>query len=182
MATATRQRVPSSPSSASSPVAASPLVPTASSTYEDTVVVGLHLQAATVLNVRQLVNIVLDSSTSYANWRDLMEQALQHYALLQHVTNDTPSTDLRWIGWTTSSSTTTTTPSRWIFTRWSENVVAQRATSGSPSRTSFLVTVSNVLFTSMLPFVLLFRVTSRSMSTTASSRPWPTVWLTSAHR
>jgi hypothetical protein len=55
---------------------ASPLVPTASSTYEDTVVVGLHLQAATVLNVRQLVNIVLDSSTSYANWRDLMEQAL----------------------------------------------------------------------------------------------------------
>jgi hypothetical protein len=42
-ATVVRQRVPSSPSSASSPVAAPPLVPTASLTYEDRVVVGLHL-------------------------------------------------------------------------------------------------------------------------------------------
>jgi hypothetical protein len=66
-ATAARQRMPSSPSSASSPAAAPPLVPTASSTYEDTIVVGLHLQAATVLNVYQLVNIILDSSsTNYA--------------------------------------------------------------------------------------------------------------------
>jgi hypothetical protein len=88
--------VPSSPSSISSLVAASPLVPTASSTYEDTVVIGLHLQAATVLNVRQLVNIILESSsTSYTSWRDLVEQALQRYALLQHVTDDTPSTDPR---------------------------------------------------------------------------------------
>jgi hypothetical protein len=47
-----------------------------------------------VLNIRQLVNIVLDSSsTSYVSWRDLMEQALQRYTLLQHVTDDTPSTD-----------------------------------------------------------------------------------------
>jgi hypothetical protein len=97
-ATVAYQRVPSSPSLASSPAAASPLVPTASSTYEDMVIVGLHLQAAAVLNVRQLVNIVLDfSSTSYASWRDLMEQALQRYALLQHVTDDTPSTDPGWI-------------------------------------------------------------------------------------
>jgi hypothetical protein len=80
-ATAARRRVPSSSSSSSSPAAASQLVPTASSTYEDTVVAGLHLQAAAVLNVRQLVNIVLDSSTNYDNWRDLMEQALQRYAL-----------------------------------------------------------------------------------------------------
>jgi hypothetical protein len=29
--------------------------------------------------------------------RDLMEQALQHYALLEHVTNDAPSTDPGWI-------------------------------------------------------------------------------------
>jgi hypothetical protein len=96
--TAARQHVPSSLSSASSPVAALPLTPTASSTYEDTAVARLHLQAAAVLNVRQLVNIVLDSfSTNYACWRDLMEQTLQRYALLKHVTDDTPSTDLRWI-------------------------------------------------------------------------------------
>jgi hypothetical protein len=57
-ATTARQRVPY----LSSPVAASQLVSTAPSTYKDTVVAGLHLQAAAVLNVRQLVNIVLDSS------------------------------------------------------------------------------------------------------------------------
>jgi hypothetical protein len=62
-ATTACQRVPSS----SSPVAASRLISTASSTYEDTIVVRLHLQAAAVLNVRQLVNIVLDSSTNYAS-------------------------------------------------------------------------------------------------------------------
>jgi hypothetical protein len=53
------------------------LVPTASLTYEDTVIAGLHLQATAVLNVRQLVNIILNSSsTNYTCWRDLMEQAL----------------------------------------------------------------------------------------------------------
>jgi hypothetical protein len=51
-----------------------------------------------VLNVRQLVNIVLDSSsTNYASWRDLMEQALQRYALIKHVTDDAPSNDPGWI-------------------------------------------------------------------------------------
>jgi hypothetical protein len=70
MATSARQHVPSS----SSPVAASQLIPTTSSTYEDMVIAGLHLQAAAVLNVCQLVNIVLNSSsTNYANWHDLME-------------------------------------------------------------------------------------------------------------
>jgi hypothetical protein len=51
-----------------------------------------------VLNVRQLVNIVLDSySTNYASWRDLMEQALQCYALIKHVTDEVPSNDPGWI-------------------------------------------------------------------------------------
>jgi hypothetical protein len=57
--------VPSSSSSSSSLVAASQLVHTTSSTYKDTVVAGLHLQTAAVINVRQLVNIILDSSTNY---------------------------------------------------------------------------------------------------------------------
>jgi hypothetical protein len=43
MPTATRQRVPSSPSSTFSPTAAPPLVPTTSSTYEDMVIAELHL-------------------------------------------------------------------------------------------------------------------------------------------
>jgi hypothetical protein len=43
------------------------------------------------------VNIILDSSTNYVCWRDLMEQALQRYALLEHVTDDAPSTEPGWI-------------------------------------------------------------------------------------
>jgi hypothetical protein len=59
--------MPSLSSSSSYPTAASQLVPTTSSTYDDTVVTRFHRQAAAVLNVHQLVNIVLDSSTNYAN-------------------------------------------------------------------------------------------------------------------
>jgi hypothetical protein len=77
---------------------APPLVPTASSTYEDTVISGHHLYVTAVLNVRQLVNIVLDSSsTNYACWRDIMEQTLQRYALLEHIMDDASSTDPEWI-------------------------------------------------------------------------------------
>jgi hypothetical protein len=44
------------------------------------------------------VNIVLDSSsTNYVCWCDLMEQALRRYTLLEHVTDDSPSTDSGWI-------------------------------------------------------------------------------------
>jgi hypothetical protein len=51
-----------------------------------------------VLNVRQVVNIIFDSSsTNYACWRDLMEQALQRYTLIKHITDDTPSNDPGWI-------------------------------------------------------------------------------------
>jgi hypothetical protein len=92
--TAAHQHVSSSSSSSSSSVAASQLVPTASSTYEDTIITRLHLQAVAVLNVHQLVNIVLDSSsTNYVSWRDLMEQALQRYTLIKHITDDAPSND-----------------------------------------------------------------------------------------
>jgi hypothetical protein len=68
-ATTASQHVPSSSSSSSSLAAASQLIPIASLTYEDTVITRLHLQAAAVLNVHQLVNIILDSSsTNYASW------------------------------------------------------------------------------------------------------------------
>jgi hypothetical protein len=69
-----------------------------SSSYEETVVTGLHLQAAVVLNVRSLVNIVLDStSTTYASWRDLMMMVLERYALLDHADSDiASSTDPGW--------------------------------------------------------------------------------------
>jgi hypothetical protein len=51
-----------------------------------------------VFNVHQVVNIVFDSSsTNYACWRDLMEQALQRYTLIKHITDDTPSNDPWWI-------------------------------------------------------------------------------------
>jgi hypothetical protein len=51
-----------------------------------------------VLNICQLVNIIVDSSsTNYDSWRDHIEQALQRYALLKHVMDNTRSTDPRWI-------------------------------------------------------------------------------------
>jgi hypothetical protein len=59
-ATAAWQRVPSS--SSSSLIAISHLIPTASSTYKGTLIIELQLQTTTILNIRQLVNIILDSS------------------------------------------------------------------------------------------------------------------------
>jgi hypothetical protein len=72
--------------------------PPSSSSYEETVIAGLHLQAAAVLNIRSLVNIVLDStSTTYASWHDLMMVVLERYALLDHVNSDVASsTDPGW--------------------------------------------------------------------------------------
>jgi hypothetical protein len=86
-----RQLVPGSSSSA-------PHTSPATSSYEETIVVGLHLQAAAVLNVHSLVNIVLNSSsTTYASWRDLMMMVLERYTLLDHVDSDVaPSTDPGW--------------------------------------------------------------------------------------
>jgi hypothetical protein len=175
-ATGARQRVPFLSLLSSSPATASQLVPTTSSTYEDMVIAGLHLQAAAVLNVRQLVNIVLDfSSTNYVSWRDLMEQALQRYAMIKHITDNTLSNDPGWIWMDNVSSIGSATPSRRIFTRWSGNAAVQHATSGPSSRTSFSATVSNVPFTLTLPFASLFKATSQCWSTVASSRPWLTV-------
>jgi hypothetical protein len=60
-AIAARQLVPGS---SSGTIHTSPT----SSSYEETVVADLHLQAAAILNVRSLVNIVLDStSTTYSS-------------------------------------------------------------------------------------------------------------------
>jgi hypothetical protein len=165
--------VPSSSSSSYSPIVASQLVPTASSTYEDTIVVGLHLQAAEVLNVRQLVNIILDSSsTNYASWRDLMEQALQRYDLIEHVTDDTPSNDPGWIQMDSIVL-------NWISNSISADLYQVVRERGCTTRhlwlaieNPFLRTVSNVPFTLTLPFATLFRATSRCRSTITSSRSW----------
>jgi hypothetical protein len=90
-AVAARHLVPGSSSSPNH-------TPPSSSSYEETVIAGLHLQAAAVLNVRSLVNIVLDStSTTYASWRDLMMMVLKRYGLLDHVNSDVASsTDPSW--------------------------------------------------------------------------------------
>jgi hypothetical protein len=173
--------VPSSSSSSSSSAAASLLVPTASSTYEDTVVAGLHLQVATVLNVRQLVNIVLDSSTNYVSWRDLMEQALHRYALIKHVTDEALSNDPGWIRMDS------------VILNWISNSISvdlhQVVRERGCTAHHLWLTIENQFLGNHeqrtlhldAAFHTFVQVTSRSMSTAASSRPWPTVWLTSAH-
>jgi hypothetical protein len=127
------------------------------------------------------VNIALDSSTNYASWRDLMEQALQRCALIEHITADAPSDDpgqiqmdsvvLNWMSNSISSELHQVVRER-------SCTAVQRTTSGSPLKTSFSTTVSNIPFTLTLPFVTLFRVTSWCRSTIANSRPWPTVLTT----
>jgi hypothetical protein len=171
-ATVARQRLQSS-SSAAPP--ASQVVTATSSSYEDTVITGFHLQAAAVLNVRQLVNIVLDSSTNYASCVTLWSRP----------SSATPSSSTSWLmpcpmiwggfEWTVSSSTGSAIPSRRSFIKWSKNAAAQHAISASPSRTSFLATVSNVFFILTLPFITLFRATSCCLSTVACSKPRPTI-------
>jgi hypothetical protein len=70
-----------------------------SSSYEDTVVANLHIQAAAVPNVRSLVNIVLDdTSDNYARWCDNVLLALTRYALTDHVESDDAFPDI--LGWT----------------------------------------------------------------------------------
>jgi hypothetical protein len=62
--------------------------------YELALVTNLHVQVTAVLNVRQLVNIVLDTTSSnYAIWRDLMLMTLTQYTLAVHVLFDDAFTD-----------------------------------------------------------------------------------------
>jgi hypothetical protein len=62
---------------------------TNSSSYKDTIIANIHIQAAAVLNVHSLVNIALDAtSDNYARWRDNMLLALTRYALTDHVKFD----------------------------------------------------------------------------------------------
>jgi hypothetical protein len=68
-------------------------------TYNSALVTNLHVQATTVPNIRQLVNIGLDTTSSnYATWRDLMLMALTRYSLIDHVLSDDAFTDN--IAWT----------------------------------------------------------------------------------
>jgi hypothetical protein len=62
--------------------------------YELALVTNLHVQVTAVLNVRQLVNIVLDTTSSnYAIWCDLMLMTLTQYTLAVHVLFDDAFTD-----------------------------------------------------------------------------------------
>jgi hypothetical protein len=67
--------------------------------HVDPMVAYLHLQAAWVLHIKNLVTIVLDStSISYACWRDQVLLALRRYTLDDDVLSDTPveARDLAW--------------------------------------------------------------------------------------
>jgi hypothetical protein len=128
-----------------------------------------------VFNVCQLVNIVLDSSTNYASWRDLMEQTLQRYTLIKHVTDDTPSNDpgwiqmdsiiLNWISNSISADLHQVVRERGCTTRHLWLTIENQFLGNCEQRTLHLT----------IPFASLFRATSRCRSTVTSSRPWPTV-------
>jgi hypothetical protein len=57
--------------------------------YDSSLITNLQVQATVVQNVRQLMNIMLDTTSSnYTIWRDLMLMALTLYSLTDHVFSD----------------------------------------------------------------------------------------------
>ena len=62
-------------------------------------VAQLHLQAASVQNIRALVTVLDPTSSSYGRWRDQVLLALRRYALDDHVLLDTPieAQDVVWL-------------------------------------------------------------------------------------
>ena len=62
--------------------------------------VQLHLQATGVQNIRALVTVLLDpTSSSYGRWRDQVLLALPRYALDDHALVDLPieARDVAWL-------------------------------------------------------------------------------------
>jgi hypothetical protein len=57
--------------------------------YEAAIIANLHLQASGVQNIRSLVSVVLDSSsTHYIHWPENVLLTLGRYALADHVLSD----------------------------------------------------------------------------------------------
>ena len=65
----------------------------------DSMVAQLHLQAAGVQNIRALVTVLLDPTSSYGRWRDQVLLALRGYALNDHVLIESPieTRDVAWL-------------------------------------------------------------------------------------
>jgi hypothetical protein len=64
---------------------------------ESVVITNLHAQACGVRNIRNMIGIVLDpSSTNYARWRDQVMLTLERYELAAHVLLDTHANDPSW--------------------------------------------------------------------------------------
>jgi hypothetical protein len=62
--------------------------------YDSALITNLHVQATTVPNIHQLVNIMLDTTSSnYAIWHDLILMALARYSLADHVLSNDAFTD-----------------------------------------------------------------------------------------
>jgi hypothetical protein len=51
----------------------------------------LHLQATGVPHIKNLDTVLLDSTSTYARWRDQVLLVLRCYALHGHVLSDTPA-------------------------------------------------------------------------------------------
>jgi hypothetical protein len=80
-------------------VAAAQQIPSSSATAptpppirdESVVIANLHAQACGVQNIRNMIGVVLDpSSTNYTRWRDQVMLTLERYELAAHVLLDTP--------------------------------------------------------------------------------------------
>jgi hypothetical protein len=58
--------------------------------YKAAVIANIHVEAVGVQNIRSLISVTLDlSSTNYAWWHDNVLLTLGHYSLSDHVLLDT---------------------------------------------------------------------------------------------
>jgi hypothetical protein len=126
----------------------------------DPMVAYLHLQAAWVLHIKNLVTIVLDStSISYACWRDQVLLALRRYTLDDDVLSDTPveARDRRGSATTVSPCLGSLGPSPSMYMTSCALPVAPHVRPGLLSRASSSATPRRTPPNSMLSSTLLSR-------------------------
>ena len=100
----------------------------------DAMVAQLHLQAAGVQNIRALVTVLLDpTSSSYERWRDQVLLALRHYALDDHVLLDT-LIEAQGVAWLRLDSVAMS----WIFGTISLDLQDQVRTHGGTARQAWV--------------------------------------------
>jgi hypothetical protein len=139
--------------------------------YEAASIANLRAQAAAVQNIRSLVPVVLDLlSTHYNRWHVLVVLTLECYILADHVLSAVPHLDVP--SWRRMDCVVLSWLMGMLAVEFQEIVrvcggVAQHATKGLPSRSTFWATAKLVLSILMLSFASSSKAISPSVTIVA---------------